>query len=317
MPCYTHFIMIDWTKVARRAALRGCLTLLLVTVIGRSLFFVANAESASQVIGEMTEHTVVSGDTMVEIARTFGVGFIELRAANSEMDPWNLTENDKLIVPTAHIVPYVLDTGITINLGDFRLYYVSQEGKIYSWPIGIGRAGYETPMGLSKVVEKRRRPVWHPTKRQREVNPDLPFEVPPGPDNPLGDYAIRVGWEGYAIHGTNKPDGIGRRVSGGCIRMYPEHIVELFDLVKINDEVFITDQEIKFGWRNDVLFMEAHPSASRADQVEETGKFAPYEPQDALALALEVAGLQLDQVNWHAIDTALLERKGIPVRVTQ
>lgn len=297
--------------------LRGCSILLLGTVVGCSLLPVANAESASQVIGEMTEHTVAMGDTMVEIARTYGVGFIELRAANSEMDPWSLIENDKLVVPTAHIVPYALDTGITINLGDFRLYYVSQEGKMYSWPIGIGRAGYETPTGFSKVVEKRGRPVWHPTKKQREVDPDLPFEVPPGPDNPLGDYAIRIGWEGYAIHGTNKPDGVGRRVSGGCVRMYPEHIVELFDLVKIDEDVFITDQEIKFGWRKDVLYMEAHPSASRADQVEETGKFAPYEPQDVLALALEAAGLQLNRVNWHAIDRALSERKGTPVRVTQ
>lgn len=308
--------MIDWTKAVRRAALRGCSILLLGTLVGRSLLLAANAGSASQVIGEMTEHTIVMGDTMVEIARTYGVGFIELRAANAEMDPWSLIENDRLVVPTAHIVPHALDTGITINLGDFRLYYVSQEGEIYSWPIGIGRAGYETPMGFLTVTEKRRRPIWRPTKKQREVNPDLPIEVPSGPDNPLGDYALRVGWAGYAIHGTNKPDGIGRRVSGGCIRMYPEHIAELFDLVTVNENVLITDQAIKFGWRNDALYFEAHPSGNRADQVEETGEFAPYEPQDVLGLALEAAGLQLNRVNWHTIETALSERKGTPVRVT-
>lgn len=308
--------MTDWTKAVRRAALRGCSILFLGTVVGHSLLLAANAESTSQVIGEMTEHTISAGETMVGIARTYGVGFVELRAANASMDPWSLKENDWLVVPTAHIVPHGLGTGITINLGDFRLYYVSQEGKIFSWPIGIGRAGYEAPMGFSKVVEKRRRPVWRPTKKQREVDPDLPVEVPPGPDNPLGDYALRVGWDGYAIHGTSKPDGVGRRVSGGCIRMYPEHIAELFDLVTVNENVSITDQATKFGWRNGALYFEAHPSGERADQVEETGEFAPYEPQDVLGLALEAAGLQLNRVNWHTIEMALRERKGIPVRVT-
>lgn len=301
----------------RRAALRGCSILLLGTVAGLSLLPDASAGSASQIIGEMTEHRVIAGETMVGLARTYGVGFVELRAANPRVDPWSLAEGDRLVIPTAHIVPFALETGVTINLGDFRVYYRSRDGKIFSWPIGIGRSGYETPTGALKVTEKRARPVWRPTKTQRELNPDLPLEVPPGPDNPLGDYAIRAGWQGYAIHGTSKPDGVGRRVSGGCIRLYPEHIAELFELVRVNEDVFITDQEIKFGWRNDVLYMEAHPSGDRADQVEETGTFVPYEPQDVLALVLDVAGPRINRVNWHTIDTVLAERKGTPVRITR
>lgn len=301
----------------RRAALRGCLILLSGALAGSLLSLVACAAGSNQIVGKMSKHRVYAGDTMVGIARAYGVGFVELRAANPGQDPWILPERRNLVVPTAHIVPYALETGITINLGDFRLYYMSSEGAIYSWPIGIGRAGYETPVGALTVTEKRRQPVWRPTKRQRRENPELPAEVPPGPDNPLGSHALRVGWRGYAIHGTNKPDGVGRRVSGGCIRMYPEHIVVLFDLVAGKDKVVITDQAVKFGWRNNVLYLEAHPAGGRADQVEQNGAFTPYEPQDVRELALKVAGPQINRVNWRIVEAALRERKGVPVRVTR
>lgn len=310
----------------RYAALRGWLILLPCGLAGAFagalLSLVACAAGpdrivGDQIIGQMSRHRVHVGDTMVGIARAYGVGFVELRAANPGQDAWLLPERRNLVVPTAHIVPSGLKTGITINLGDFRLYYMSSQGVIHSWPIGIGRAGYETPVGSLSVTEKRRQPVWRPTKRQRRENPALPAEVPPGPDNPLGSHALRVGWSGYAIHGTNKSAGVGRRVSGGCIRMYPEHIAELFDLVGVNDRVVITDQAVKFGWHNNALYVEAHPEGERADQVEQTGVFTPYEPQDVRELARKVAGPQTKRIDWRIVDAALRERRGVPVRVTR
>ncbi|MEA3292730.1 MAG: L,D-transpeptidase family protein, partial [Pseudomonadota bacterium] len=87
----------------------------------------------------------------------------------------------------------------------------------------------------------------------------LPKVVAAGPDNPLGQYALRLGFPGYLIHGTNKPYGIGMRVSHGCVRMYPEDIATLFSDVPVGEPVNIVHQPYKFGWFAGELYLEAHP----------------------------------------------------------
>ena len=87
----------------------------------------------------------------------------------------------------------------------------------------------------------------------------LPTVVPPGPDNPLGDLAIQLTLPGYFLHGTNKPFGVGQRVSHGCVRLYPVDIHSLADAVPIGMQVRIIDAPLKVTWHDGVLWMEAHP----------------------------------------------------------
>ena len=90
-----------------------------------------------------------------------------------------------------------------------------------TYAIGVGRDGFELKMGQTKIVRKKEKPTWYPTESTLRDKPWVGTVVPPGPDNPLGEYALYLGWPTYLIHGTNKPYGVGRRVSRGCIRMYP------------------------------------------------------------------------------------------------
>ena len=106
--------------------------------------------------------------------------------------------------------------GIVINLGEQRLYYYPRPGEVLTYPIGVSRDGYETPLGTTHVTRKKENPTWWPTRSAREEDPTLDKVVPPGPDNPLGTHALYLGWPAYLIHGTNEPFGIGRRVSRGC-----------------------------------------------------------------------------------------------------
>lgn len=145
----------------------------------------------------------------------------------------------------------------------------------------------------------------------------MPAAIPPGPDNPLGDYAVYLGWPGYLIHGTNKPAGVGRRVSHGCIRLYPEDIAALFQRVAIGTPVTVVNQPIKLGWVGNDLFLEVHPSPAKIDQIEERGTFAPEAIDGLDQLVRSVAGSKVDRVGWDRVLEIAKERSGIPERVTR
>ena len=149
-------------------------------------------------------------------------------AANPGIDPWVPGEGTEINLPTVHLMPDLADAdpeGIVVNLAEMRLYFFEKPGGVpQSFPIGIGRDGLNTPTGTTEVVAKRKNPTWRPTKRMRDEDPELPEVVPPGEDNPLGTRALYLGWPQYLIHGTNKPHGVGRRVSSGCVRLYPEDV---------------------------------------------------------------------------------------------
>ncbi|MDJ0942628.1 MAG: L,D-transpeptidase family protein [Kiloniellales bacterium] len=269
------------------------------------------------VLGQLRSHEVRKDETLIDIALREGLGFIELRAANPGVDPWLPKVGEALVLPTAHLLPEAPRRGIVVNLAEQRLYHFPPAGKPASFPVGTGRAGCETPTGETRIVRKRERPTWVPPASIRAERPDLPAAVPPGPWNPLGDHALDLAWESLVIHGTNQPLGIGRRVSHGCLRLYPADIAALFEAVEVGTEVRIIDQPVKFGWSGGALYLEVHPTQTQADELEASGRFAP-EPVFGLdAKLLRAAGKAAVRLDWETIETVARERRGIPVRITR
>jgi hypothetical protein len=159
-------------------------------------------------------------------------------------------------------------SGIVINLAALRMYYFpprkpGELQTVVTHPIGIGRVGWSTPLGATKVTSKRENPVWHPpasVRKEHAADGDpLPARVPAGPDNPLGKYAMNLGWPSYLIHGTNQPYGVGIRASHGCIRMYPEDIAALYDDIPVGTKVTVVNQPMLYGRRGDQIYLQSFP----------------------------------------------------------
>jgi L,D-transpeptidase ErfK/SrfK len=206
-------------------------------------------------------------DTFSDLAREYGLGYDELLAANPGIDPWLPGENTPVLLPTQYVVPMVPRQGIVLNIASKRLFYfpdaaAGEAQKVLTYPIGIGRVGWETPLGETTVVSKARDPSWWvPASVRREhaeMGDPLPAVVPPGPENPLGTRVLKLDMPGYLIHGTNQPYGVGMRVSHGCIRLYPENIEYLFELVNVGVTVTIINEPYLLGRRNGELYFEAH-----------------------------------------------------------
>jgi L,D-transpeptidase ErfK/SrfK len=267
---------------------------------------------------ETTSYRAAYEDTLLEVARRFKLGYVEIVAANPGTDPWIPGDGTEVVLPTVHLLPDAAPEGIVINLADMRLYYFADpNGPPRSYPIGIGRDGLTTPLGSTTIVRKKKDPTWHPTPRMRAEDAELPEVVPPGPDNPLGNRAMYLGWPSYLIHGTNKPWGIGRRSSSGCIRMYPEDAEELFDLAAVGTKVTVVDQPIKLEWVDGELFMEAHPTQLQSDEIEAEGRFTPELPSPVVDQVTAVAADQSSRLDWSRIRRITVERRGYPVRITR
>jgi L,D-transpeptidase ErfK/SrfK len=243
--------------------------------------FLFNPED--EVLGQLQLTRVQGEDTLSDIARRFNVGYEEIVRANPDVDPWLPGVGREIVVPTQFVLPQAPREGLVINLAQLRVYYFPQakDGepqKVITHPIGIGKVGWATPEGATKVVSKLKNPTWYPPasvrKEHREAGDPLPAKVPPGPDNPLGAFMMRLGWPSYLMHGTNKPYGVGLRSSHGCIRFYPEDIAELYEKIPVGTKVTVVNQPFVFGWRDDALYVQAfpvmeddereHPSAAEA-----------------------------------------------------
>lgn len=306
----------------RRAGFFAAITVLVLSAsLVLALATAASAARTGDIIGEMHEYTTWSTDEdMLDIARGDELGLIELMVANPGVDPWVPSRGVKLVLPTMHILPDAPRKGIVINTAELRLYYYDSEDGYFSYPLGVGRDGYLTPVGTTKIVRKKDHPSWYLTPSEIRDHPELPRVVPPGEDNPLGEYAMYLGWPSYLIHGTNTPWGIGRRTSRGCIRMYPEDIEYLFNHVKVGTQVTVVNQPVKLGWRDGELYIEVQPSTQQVDTMEETSK-APA-PPDPIPLAQEAdrilarAGDAATRLDWPAIEQALADRQGYPIRIT-
>jgi L,D-transpeptidase ErfK/SrfK len=275
------------------------------------------ATGGNDVFGSLRYYLPEGDTTLLDVAREYGLGILDIQAANPGVDPWVPGDDLPVLLPTAYILPDAPREGIVINLAELRLYYFKVKGKPpITTAIGVGREGFMTPLGRTTIVRKQKDPTWRPTAGTRADKPELPGVVPPGPDNPLGAYALYLGWSTYLIHGTNKPWGVGRRVSRGCIRLYPEWIEKLFAWVPVGTKVTVVDQPIKLGWRGDELYIEVQPDRDQLDQLEATGTFLPGPPIDARDMIVAKAGDATSRVDWNIVDAALRQKLSIPIQIT-
>lgn len=218
------------------------------------------------VVGEMAKTYSRADQTLPDIARIHNIGFYDIKQANPKVDTWMPGEKTEIVLPKRFVLPVAPQTGIVVNVPEMRLYYYppGQKGEIrqvYTYPIGIGREGWATPYITTKVAQKIKDPAWYPPESIRAEHAKegdiLPKVVKPGPNNPLGQFAMRLGLPSYLIHGTNKPYGVGMRVSSGCIRLYPEDIKALFSMVPVGIQVRIVNQPYKVGTLNGEVYLEA------------------------------------------------------------
>jgi L,D-transpeptidase ErfK/SrfK len=294
------------------------------TYSGRSLLFLSlfliafiadPAESYHQynenatVIGKLRVYTIKKNESLIEIARKFGIGYNEIVDANPGLDPFVPGAGETASIPSAWILPAMSNyEGIIINLSEMRLYYFPKKNpslKVWTFPIGIGDEGTDTPLGTFKVVEKIVDPPWNVPESIRKEKPELPKVVPPGPENPLGSHALRLSSHSVLIHGTNRPYAVGRRASHGCIRMYPEDIPSLFDIVPNKTNVYIIKQPIKIGVLNQKIYIEVHKDISLKD----------FNYFDEAVQLLKKQNLY-DRVDKEKMLTALKEKRGMPVVIS-
>jgi L,D-transpeptidase ErfK/SrfK len=245
----------------------------------------------NDVVGALTTVTARADDTLLDIARRHGLGYEDIVRANPDVDTWLPGEGTAVTLPTRYVLPRGPRNGVVLNLAEYRLYYFptpveGQPAVVMTYPISIGRMDWETPLGRTTVVSKVRNPAWYPPASIRaehaaEGDP-LPRIVPPGPQNPLGEYAMRLGLPGYLIHGTNRPAGVGMRVTHGCVRMFPEDIDYLFGHVDLNTAVRIINEPVKIGWNGDELVIEVHRTLEETPVEPEAGLEAGQEPESEL-----------------------------------
>src|SRR6202522_3069254 len=224
-------------------------------------------DSGNDIVGYVQKTIVGKDDTLPDIARRFDVGYEEILTANPGVDPWLPGVGREVVVPTQFILPAAPHEGLVVNVAAMRIFSYPPHKKgepqiVYTHPIGIGKVGWKTPEGTTKIISRQKDPVWVVPKSVRDEHAEdgetLPAQVPAGPDNPLGAYMFRLGWPSYLIHGTNKPYGVGMRSSHGCMRLYPEDIAVFFDLIPIGTKVTVVNQPYLFGWRDGTLYLQAY-----------------------------------------------------------
>lgn len=286
--------------------------------------------SGIDIFGQIRTTQASRAETLLDIARQYDIGQIEILLANPKVDRWLPEDGATVILPSRYIIPQADRKGLVLNLPEMRIYYFPdpQKGEkpvVITHPVGIGRMDWVTPLGTSKIVEKKKDPAWIPPKslqmdRIANGEPPYPSIVPPGPTNPLGRHAMRlsIGSGSYLIHGTIKPFGVGMRVSAGCVRMYPEDIEALFDKVPVGTQVQIVNQPIKLGWLLDSLFIELHPPLE-----EDEAKYTNYKQMavaainDFLALNSSKKSIPVDfEIDQEALNQAIMEKSGIPVLIS-
>jgi len=267
------------------------------------------------VIGEISLTTTMPDDTILDIARAYGQGYREIRLANPKVDAWLPGDGTEVIVPGLYVLPDAPREGIVINVAELRLYYFRGRGskepkRLMTFPISIGREEWVTPKGVTRVVGKVKDPSWTPPesiRREHAAYGDiLPAVVPPGPDNPLGTHALRLGLTGYLIHGTDKPYGIGMRVTHGCIRMYPKDIVTMYEATPVGTPVHIVNQPFKVGLAHGNIYLEVHPHLE-----EDVAAAADQYTRVVDKILSRTAGLEVE-LSWPEIKQAVEMPTGIP-----
>ena len=277
-------------------------------------------ENGDSVIGTMTTVIAEQEDTILDIARRNGIGYEEIMSANPGVDPWIPGAGTEILIPSRYVLPDAPREGVVINLAEHRLYYYPPAKKgerrvVRTYPISTGKMDWKTPIGVTRIVSKQEKPNWYPPASvlaEHEANGDpLPKVVPPGPDNPLGEHAMRLGIPGgaYLIHGTNRPYGIGMRVTHGCVRLYPEDVEELFKRVPVGTRVLMLDAPFKAGWKDNVLYVEAHPAFNEEAEPEPHKDISPMRQ----VVLDAVRGQPHSSIDWTEIDLIARQATGVPV----
>lgn len=296
---------------------RGLIVLLAFIAWPLAAFEYPLQGEGQELVGEVYTVTASYEDTFAQLGGEHGFGYLEMIAANPALDPWLPGEGEEVRMPGLHVLPDVARGGIVINLPEYRLYYYPPEGgKVLTYPVGIGRQGWSSPIGETRVLRKEANPSWYPPQSIREEHAAqgdiLPAVVPPGPDNPMGPFKMNLAMSGYVIHGTNRNFGIGMRVSHGCFRMRNEDITSLFPQIPVNTPVRIVNQPFKLGRdANGDLYLEVHTP------LDEHGMPSTLDRQAAVQQLLEQRSDVVDAVHldWQAIRDAVFAEEGIPVLI--
>lgn len=278
------------------------------------------------VIGTLQVTKSTKEDTLTDIARRFNVGYEEIVRANPKVDPWIPGDGTEVVIPTQFIIPNAKREGIVINVPQMRIFYFPPAKKgepqmVYTHPIGIGRVGWATPQGTTKVVRRQKDPTWRPTasilkEHKEERGENLPRVVGPGPDNPLGRYAFYLGWPTYMIHGTNKPAGVGLRSSHGCIRLYPEDIEEFYNMVPVGTKVTVVNEPFVFGFQNDKLYLQAFDVLE--DDTRDWQKAQKKLVSKSIGADIQAElKKRNEQVSWDLVSTVGHDPRGIPLVISE
>ncbi|MFO1431826.1 MAG: L,D-transpeptidase family protein [Candidatus Competibacteraceae bacterium] len=273
------------------------------------------------VVGELQVVIAGPNDTLPELARRFNLGYEEIVAANPGVSIES-PRGMRIVLPTQFILPHAPRQGIVINLATLRLFYFpppTEPGgpqEVITHPIGIGREGWSTPLGKAQIVRKVAGPTWNvpdSIRREHAAQGDrLPGSVPPGPDNPLGTHALYLSWPRYLVHGTNKPGGIGMRVSHGCIQLYPEDITPLYEQIKVPTPVYVVNQPMLAGWHGGMLYLDAHPPLGDDGRNWRKGVRTVLKAEAAKG---EAGKAGVEAVDWDKVNRLVAKPRGIPVPV--
>jgi L,D-transpeptidase ErfK/SrfK len=269
-------------------------------------------------IGKLRTVKIEGKETLYDVAAKYFIGYAQLIAANPGVDPWLPGTGTEITLPEWHILPGIAREGILLNTAELRLYYFPKDGsEPKTFPIGIGREGLYTPLGTTTIVSKTKDPSWRPTPRMRLENPKLPEVVEGGdPDNPLGAFALYLGWPSYRIHGTNMEKAIGRRASSGCIRMYKPEITWMYQNVAVGTKVTSINEPIKMAWIGKEFYVEAEPSDMQIDEIEYKNRQITVSIPDGIIEKIRAkAGDKVDKIDWEKVRTVLIQRTGLPTDV--
>lgn len=261
--------------------------------------------TVSTVVGSPVLHTLRAQETLLDIARIHGLGFNEVSLFYPKLDPWLPPISKTILMPSQWVLPPTRHEELVINVPELRLYFFERgRGTVQTYPIGIGDEGWETPLGTFHITEKRPNPSWYiPASLQEKYGMAV---MPPGPENPLGEFVMKFSAGAYGIHGTHMPWGVGHLVSHGCIRCYPEHIRLLYPQVKSGTRLEIIYEPIKVGVLNGQVFAEVHP-----DVYQKIPDFQQYAGQK-----LQASGWA-DYVDRTRYRMAVNLQNGAPINVTR
>jgi len=277
------------------------------------------------VVGTLQATIANEEDTLSDIARRFNLGYDEVVNANPGVDPWLPKGGTRVVLPTQFVLPDAPHEGVVVNLAALRLYYFpkpaqGEQRTVVTVPIGIGMVGWATPEGTTRIVSKRKDPVWTPpasVRKEHAAEGDiLPAKVPPGPDNPLGAFAMNLGWPSYLMHGTNKPAGVGMRASHGCIRLYPEDIATLFPQLPIGTRVTVVNQPLLYKMQDGQLYVQSFPPHEEHPESKLAAKGQRFtkKVQEKMAQRAKAAGVEVD---WTLAEQVVNGSKGVAVPVSQ